>query len=96
LDILRELVELQLGHSQEVKAAIDRAWGIVHNKHKKGTSVPAFSCSTREELDFLPFGMDHKRERYWIVDGLWTSELFISAPSSRESHGPFDLTAITI
>jgi len=76
LKILRQLVELQLGHSQEVKAAIDRAWGIVHNKHKKekGSAVPAFSSSTREALDFPPFGMDHKRERYWVADGLWSFE----------------------
>ncbi|KAI8968152.1 hypothetical protein BD414DRAFT_504263 [Trametes punicea] len=35
LKILRQLVELQLCHSQEIKAMIDRAWGVVHNKHKK-------------------------------------------------------------
>ncbi|KAL9716492.1 hypothetical protein Ac2012v2_000940 [Leucoagaricus gongylophorus] len=86
LTTLRQLVELQLGHSQEVKAAIDRAWGIVHNKHKKekGSAVPAFSSSTREALDFPPFGMDHKRERYWVAD---------DSPRIYTSTNPWRLTA---
>ncbi|KXN88772.1 hypothetical protein AN958_06640 [Leucoagaricus sp. SymC.cos] len=70
LKILRQLVELQLTHSQEIKAAIDRAWGVVHNKHKKekGAAAADNSGITKDTLDFLPFGMDHKRERYWVAD----------------------------
>ncbi|KAF5352367.1 hypothetical protein D9756_005980 [Leucocoprinus leucothites] len=86
LKILRQLVELQLAHSQEIKAAIDHGWGVVHNKHKKekGAITPINPGMTRETLDFLPFGMDYKRERYWIVD---------DSPRIYTSTNPWRLTA---
>ncbi|KAJ3567991.1 hypothetical protein NP233_g6002 [Leucocoprinus birnbaumii] len=98
LKILRQLVELQLVHSQEIKAAIDRAWGVVHNKHKKekGAPTPLSPDMQRKALDFLPFGMDHKRERYWIADDsprIWTSTnpwrltaSFKAVSSTREEY----------
>lgn len=65
-------MELQLTHSQEIKAAIDRAWGVMHNKHKKekgpGTAENSSSGLDRDILEFKPFGLDSKRERYWVVD----------------------------
>ncbi|KAF7784080.1 hypothetical protein Agabi119p4_245 [Agaricus bisporus var. burnettii] len=75
LKILRQLVELQLTHSLEIKATIDRAWGVVHNKHKKekgvgaaGSSATASSELDRQFLGFQPYGYDAKRARYWVVD----------------------------
>ena len=73
LTILRQLVELQLCHSQEIKAIIDRAWGVVHNKHKK-TETPSLppppgDPNSQERLQLIPLGQDKERKRYWIVDG---------------------------
>ena len=73
LKILRQLVELQLSHSQEIKAIIDRAWGIVHNKHKK-TETPVLppppgDPHSQERLQLVPLGQDRERKRYWVVDG---------------------------
>ena len=71
--MLRQLVELQLCHSAEIKGIIDRAWGVVHNKHKK-TEVPPARLppedpQSQENLQLLPLGQDKDRKRYWIVDG---------------------------
>lgn len=75
LKILRQLVELQLTHSQEIKATIDRAWGVVHHKHKKERGVSAAGGSAtaglerdRDFLGFQPYGYDAKRTRYWVID----------------------------
>ena len=73
LKILRQLVESQLCHSAEVKAIIDRAWGVVHNKHKK-TEVPVVppppgDPHSQERLQLTPLGQDRERKRYWVVDG---------------------------
>ena len=73
LKILRQLVELQLTHGPAIKSAIDRAWGVVHNKHKKnqateGKPDPSDPMS-QENLPLLPLGQDNSRKRYWITDG---------------------------
>ncbi|KZT30830.1 hypothetical protein NEOLEDRAFT_1174197 [Neolentinus lepideus HHB14362 ss-1] len=72
LKILRQLVELQLCHGAEIKANIDRAWGVVHNKHKKLAPEPALDPSnpnSQENLQLLPIGQDVARKRYWVADG---------------------------
>lgn len=65
---------------------IDRAWGVIHNKHKKHEMTPAppppeDPCS-QESLLFNPIGQDLERRRFWVVDGACTS---ISAPSQRST-----------
>lgn len=76
LKILRQLVELQLCHGTEIKALIDRAWGVIHNKHKKDQTTapppPASDPFSQENLLFSPLGQDNKRKRYWIADGTYT------------------------
>jgi len=72
-------VELQLCHSPEVKASIDNAWGVVHNKHKKN-QAPAVSLDpndpkSQEHLQLIPIGQDSLRKRYWVADGLCTIPL---------------------
>jgi hypothetical protein len=64
-----------LTHSQEIKATIDRAWGVVHHKHKKEKDIVAAGGSTAADLDrdreflgLLPYGYDAKRTRYWVID----------------------------
>lgn len=83
LKILRQLVELQLCHSAEVKGVIDRAWGIVHNKHKKNEvappPLPPTDPHSQESLQLLPLGQDKDRKRYWVVDGPCTF-LSLSSP----------------
>ena len=73
LKILRQLVELQLCHSPEIKAIIDRAWGVIHNKHKKtetpSVPPPPGDPHSQERLQLVPIGQDKERKRYWIVDG---------------------------
>ena len=73
LKILRQLVELQLCHSTEIKALIDRAWGVIHNKHKKAETTapppPPSDPFSQENLLFTPLGQDSQRKRYWIADG---------------------------
>ena len=71
--ILRQLVELQLCHSTEIKNLIDRAWGVVHNKHKKNNVPPTLpdpsDPKSRENITLLPLGQDSSKKRYWVVDG---------------------------
>ena len=74
LKVLRQLVELQLTHSTEIKGKIDRAWGVVHNKHKKKElpdppPLDPMDPNSMENLQFIPFGQDMRRTRFWIVDG---------------------------
>ena len=77
LKILRQLVELQLCHNAEIKAIIDRAWGVSQNKHKKkdaSTAPPDPSDpKSQERLQLVPIGQDLRRTRYWVADGPCTS-----------------------
>ncbi|KAG5651419.1 hypothetical protein H0H81_008703 [Sphagnurus paluster] len=73
LKILRQLVELQLSHNVEIKAIIDRAWGVSQNKHKKKDAATAppdpSDPKSQESLQLVPIGQDSRRKRYWIADG---------------------------
>lgn len=66
-------MELQLQHSAEIKATIDRAWGVTQNKYKKkdATNAPPdiSDLRSRENLQLVPLGQDYTRKRYWVVDG---------------------------
>ncbi|KAA1467992.1 hypothetical protein DENSPDRAFT_833170 [Dentipellis sp. KUC8613] len=89
LKILRQLVELQLTHSPAVKTLIDRAWGVVHNKHKKKETPdpPPLDPSdpfSMESLSFNPLGQDNTRKRYWVVD---------DSPRVYMSTNPWKITA---
>lgn len=83
LKILRQLVELQLSHSPDIKATIDRAWGVVHNKHKKkdATTAPPGpdDPKSQERLQLTPIGQDSHRKRFWIADGPCTIVVFLFA-----------------
>lgn len=73
LNVLRQLVELQLVHSADIKAKLDRAWGVAPHKQKKKESEPsrpkAEDPFSRTRLQLLPIGQDVDRKRYWIADG---------------------------
>jgi len=73
LKILRQLVELQLCHTPDVKNTIDRAWGVAQNKHKKkdtATAPPEPSDpKSQERLQLIPLGQDSHRKRFWVADG---------------------------
>ncbi|KAL4070622.1 hypothetical protein J3A83DRAFT_4358752 [Scleroderma citrinum] len=88
LKILRQLVELQLQHSIEIKAVIDRAWGVTQNKYKKkdiANAPPDASDSmSRENLQLVPLGQDCTRKRYWVVD---------DSPRVYVSTNPWKVTA---
>ncbi|EAU92791.1 hypothetical protein CC1G_01836 [Coprinopsis cinerea okayama7 len=100
LKVLRVLVELQLTHAPSIKATIDRAWGIVHNKHKKGQATEPkpepSDPKSQENLQLLPVGQDSSRKRYWIADDsprVWASTnpwkvtaTFQSVSSDRDSY----------
>jgi len=81
LKILRQLVELQLCHAPDIKATIDRAWGVQHNKHKKNQApLPPLDPSdpkSREKLSLQPIGQDTSRKRFWIADGPCTIVLLL-------------------
>ncbi|PBK76777.1 hypothetical protein ARMSODRAFT_948612 [Armillaria solidipes] len=72
LNVLRQLVELQLVHSADIKAKLDRAWGVAPHKQKKKESEPsrpkAEDPFSRTRLQLLPIGQDVDRKRYWIAD----------------------------
>lgn len=72
LNVLRQLVELQLVHSADIKAKLDRAWGVAPHKQKKKESEPsrpkAEDPFSRGRLQLLPIGQDMDRKRYWIAD----------------------------
>ncbi|TCD62981.1 hypothetical protein EIP91_006163 [Steccherinum ochraceum] len=72
LKVLRQLVELQLCHCQEIKLRIDRAWGVIHNKHKKmemtSAPPPPEDPNSMENLQLVPLGQDRNRKRYWVID----------------------------
>ncbi|CAL1695005.1 unnamed protein product [Somion occarium] len=88
LRILRQLVELQLCHSAEVKALIDRAWGVIHNKHKKHETTsappPPNDPHSMENLQLIPLGQDKERKRYWVID---------DSPRVYISTNPWKMTA---
>ncbi len=73
LRVLRQLVELQLSGPSEAKEIIDRAWGVVHNKHRKreGQTAPPDPSDphSMEKLSSAPIGTDKDRLRYWVFDG---------------------------
>ncbi|OBZ79454.1 hypothetical protein A0H81_01205 [Grifola frondosa] len=83
-----KLVELQLCHSPEVKNIIDRAWGVIHNKHKKTETSslppPPGDPYSQEKLQLLPLGQDRERKRYWVVD---------DSPRLYLSTNPWKITA---
>ncbi|KIL71682.1 hypothetical protein M378DRAFT_237449 [Amanita muscaria Koide BX008] len=87
LIILRQLVELQLSHSPTIKELIDRAWGVVHHKHKKDAATgrldPSDPCS-QENLQLVPLGQDRNRKRYWAAD---------DSPRVYVSTNPWKITA---
>ncbi|KAI0068137.1 hypothetical protein BV25DRAFT_1867186 [Artomyces pyxidatus] len=87
--VLRQLVELQLTHSPEIKGLIDQAWGVAHTKHKKkeATDAPVPDASdphSAQNLQFQPIGQDVTRKRYWIVD---------DSPRVYVSTNPWKITA---
>ncbi|KAF9535654.1 hypothetical protein CPB83DRAFT_802160 [Crepidotus variabilis] len=88
LKILRQLVELQLTHGPDIKATIDRAWGIQHNKHKKNQApLPPLDPDdpkSRESLAFIPLGQDSSRKRFWAAD---------DSPRLYTSTNPWKITA---
>ncbi|KIO08612.1 hypothetical protein M404DRAFT_366444 [Pisolithus tinctorius Marx 270] len=88
LKILRQLVELQLQHSQEIKGVIDRSWGVTQNKYKKkdATNAPPepADAKSRENLQLVPIGQDCVRKRYWVVD---------DSPRIYVSTNPWKVTA---
>ncbi|KAH7886123.1 hypothetical protein F5I97DRAFT_1205912 [Phlebopus sp. FC_14] len=88
LKVLRQLVELQLLHSTEIKNTIDRAWGVVHNKHKKKDPITAppnaLDIMSQERLQLIPLGQDCSRKRYWVAD---------DSPRTYVSTNPWKITA---
>jgi hypothetical protein len=66
-------VELQLTHSIDIKSTVDRAWGVMQNKHKKKdpeTTPPESNDSkSQQNLQLVPLGQDAQRKRYWVADG---------------------------
>ncbi|KAJ7631142.1 hypothetical protein FB45DRAFT_917623 [Roridomyces roridus] len=100
LKILRQLVELQLCHNQEIKNTIDRAWGVSHTKHKKKDETsappPPDDPHSREQLQFIPLGQDSLKRRFWAPDDsprLYVSTnpwkmaaTFTSLASTREEY----------
>ncbi|KAI0319786.1 hypothetical protein OF83DRAFT_1281691 [Amylostereum chailletii] len=89
LKVLRQLVELQLSHSPAIKDTIDRAWGVMHNKHKKKDPLdpPPLDPNdpgSMENLQFIPLGQDTARKRYWVVD---------DSPRVYISSNPWKITA---
>lgn len=88
LKILRQLVELQLSHSVEVKHLIDRAWGVSQNKHKKKDASTAppdpADPKSQERLQLIPIGQDSQRKRFWVAD---------DSPRIFVSTNPWKITA---
>ncbi|KAG1795775.1 uncharacterized protein HD556DRAFT_1364090 [Suillus plorans] len=88
LQVLRQLVELQLTHSIDIKGTVDRAWGVMQNKHKKKdpeTAPPEFNDSkSQQNLQLVPLGQDAQRKRYWVAD---------DSPRVYVSTNPWKITA---
>ncbi|KAF8899001.1 hypothetical protein BD779DRAFT_1607614 [Infundibulicybe gibba] len=100
LKILRQLVELQLCHTPEIKNTIDRAWGVTQNKHKKKDVASAppdpTDVNSQERLQLVPIGQDIHRKRFWVADDSprlyvstnpWkTTATFKTISSTREEY----------
>ncbi|KAJ7161397.1 hypothetical protein C8R43DRAFT_992731 [Mycena crocata] len=88
LRILRQLVELQLCHTPEIKGTIDRAWGVSQNKHKKkdvATAPPEpLDPQSQGKLQVVPLGQDSRRKRFWAAD---------DSPRLYVSTNPWKMTA---
>ncbi|KAJ7207383.1 hypothetical protein B0H12DRAFT_1034470 [Mycena haematopus] len=88
LKILRQLVELQLCHTPEIKNTIDRAWGVSQNKHKKKDAASAIPEPTdpqsQAQLQLVPVGQDSRRKRFWAAD---------DSPRLYASTNPWKMTA---
>ncbi|KAF9041719.1 hypothetical protein BDZ89DRAFT_1090131 [Hymenopellis radicata] len=96
LKMLRQLVELQLSHSVDIKAKVDRAWGVAPTKSKKKEAATAHVNTdlTQADLQIVPVGQDINRKRYWVADASpriyvstnpWkTTSTFESIASTRE------------
>ncbi|KAF7347682.1 hypothetical protein MVEN_01525300 [Mycena venus] len=88
LKILRQLVELQLCHTPEIKGTIDRAWGVSQNKHKKKDAASAppepSDPQSQGQLQLVPMGQDSRRKRYWASD---------DSPRLYVSTNPWKMTA---
>ncbi|KAG1904680.1 uncharacterized protein F5891DRAFT_1012365 [Suillus fuscotomentosus] len=88
LQVLRQLVELQLTHSIDIKGTVDRAWGVMQNKHKKKDpeTAPPESNDSRSQLNLqlVPLGQDAQRKRYWVAD---------DSPRIYVSTNPWKITA---
>ncbi|KAG1841719.1 hypothetical protein C8R48DRAFT_54313 [Suillus tomentosus] len=88
LQVLRQLVELQLTHSIDIKGTVDRAWGVMQNKHKKKDpeNAPPESNDSKSQLNLqlVPLGQDTQRKRYWVAD---------DSPRIYVSTNPWKITA---
>ncbi|KAJ7751300.1 hypothetical protein DFH07DRAFT_826810 [Mycena maculata] len=88
LKILRQLVELQLCHTPEIKNTIDRAWGVSQNKHKKKDAAAAppeaADPQSQGKLQLVPLGQDSRRRRFWAGD---------DSPRLYVSTNPWKMTA---
>ncbi|KAG2756416.1 hypothetical protein P692DRAFT_20852863 [Suillus brevipes Sb2] len=88
LQVLRQLVELQLTHSIDIKSTVDRAWGVMQNKHKKKdpeTAPPESNdLKSQQNLQLVPLGQDAQRKRYWVAD---------DSPRIYVSTNPWKITA---
>ncbi|KIP05348.1 hypothetical protein PHLGIDRAFT_30978 [Phlebiopsis gigantea 11061_1 CR5-6] len=88
LRILRQLVELQLSFSPVIKRMLDRAYGVVHNKHKKAETTesrpPPDDPFSQENLQLIALGQDIHRKRYWITD---------DSPRVYSSTNPWKITS---
>ncbi|KAJ7110032.1 hypothetical protein C8R44DRAFT_270447 [Mycena epipterygia] len=88
LKILRQLVELQLCHTPEIKGTIDRAWGVSQNKHKKKDAASAppepTDPQSQGQLQLVPLGQDSRRKRFWAAD---------DSPRLYISTNPWKMTA---
>ncbi|KAG2156646.1 uncharacterized protein EDB93DRAFT_1127686 [Suillus bovinus] len=86
--VLRQLVELQLTHSNDIKSTVDRAWGVMQNKHKKKDpeAAPPESndSKSQQNLQLVPLGQDAQRKRYWVAD---------DSPRIYVSTNPWKITA---
>ena len=63
--------------NSEIKAIIDRAWGVSASKHKKKNEKEPLpgpdDPHSQENLQLAPIGQDAQRMRYWVADGAYRS-----------------------
>ncbi|KAJ7597525.1 hypothetical protein C8J56DRAFT_920282 [Mycena floridula] len=84
LKVLRQLVELQLSHSVEIKSRIDRAWGAAQKSKKKSAAQDPGESDNLEDLQFVPLGQDLDRNRFWVIG---------DSPRIYVSTNPWKITA---